>query len=453
MLITRKQRNVLLTKLHSSSLRTRMKTPVLLLCFLLAIGVFGADVKSVMEGDSVTLHTDLTDLRGYELILWIFGPGSTRIAQINNVVNKISIYNDVLNGKFRDRLQLDERTGSLTITNSSTEDSGLYELQIIGGKDVPPKKFSVIVSAPLPVPVISRNSSQCSSSSSSSSSSSQQNCSLVCSVLNVGHVTLSWYKGNSLLSSISVSDLSISLSLPLEVEYQDKNTYSCVLNNPISNQTQHLDITQLCHTCSEDASSLTPEDGLSLGHVVLLCVVILVTVLVLAAVGMLSIYWKYRKRDQPFSNGSSVDDLAETDELKTVSVRVGESVTLNTSVTAIQSFDVLQWRFGDLNTDSTNPFSVIAKLNEPNNFECTGHDEKLRQCYRRRVQLDQKTGYLTINDVRPTDFGIYKLNISRKGRNMISKSFIVRDSSENGENVQEETTTLMNGEITANTSL
>uniref|UniRef100_A0A8C2FZD5 Ig-like domain-containing protein n=1 Tax=Cyprinus carpio TaxID=7962 RepID=A0A8C2FZD5_CYPCA len=173
-----------------------------------------------MEGDSVTLKSSVTEVQQADDIVWKFGSNKSVIAKIKKQWQNFSIF-DGPDGRFRDRLKLDNKTGFLTITNITTQHAGLYKVELSGVK-LSSKTFNVSVSAHLPVPVISSNSSQCSSSS-SSSSSSQQNCSLVCSVVNVGHVTLSWYKGNSLLSSISVSDLSISLSLPLEVEYQDKN--------------------------------------------------------------------------------------------------------------------------------------------------------------------------------------------------------------------------------------
>uniref|UniRef100_A0A672KGS5 Ig-like domain-containing protein n=1 Tax=Sinocyclocheilus grahami TaxID=75366 RepID=A0A672KGS5_SINGR len=213
------------------------------------ICVFAGDTDvmksvSVTEGDSVTLNTNVTEVQRDEQILWMFGPKETRIAELYK--RSIDMFSSDVT--FGDRLQLDSFTGSLTIRNLRSTDAGLYKRQIRSDRENSDKTFDVTVYAHLPVPIITSNSSNCSPSSSGSSVSK---CSLLCSVLNVSDVTLSWYKGNRLLSSISVSDLSISLSLPLEVEYQEKNTYSCVLNNPISNQTRHLDISQLCHTCSE----------------------------------------------------------------------------------------------------------------------------------------------------------------------------------------------------------
>ncbi|XP_067271695.1 CD48 antigen-like [Pseudorasbora parva] len=199
-------------------------------------------IMSVTEGDSVTLNSD-TDVLRDDHLLWMFGLQGFLIVEMDGKTNDFVLH-DVADGRFRDRLQMDRQKGGLTITNIRSEHTGLYKLQIINSKGISYKRFNVTVYARLPSPVILSDNLQV-------SSSSESRCSLACSAVNVSHVTLSWFKGNSLLSSISVSDLSISLSLPLEVEYQDKNTYSCVLNNPIRNHTTHLDITDLCQMSTD----------------------------------------------------------------------------------------------------------------------------------------------------------------------------------------------------------
>jgi len=85
-----------------------------------------------MEGDSVTLHTGVTEIQRDEHILWTFRPqnSETRIAEIYKQI--ISIYDSGDNDRFIGRLQMDEETGSLNITNINTLHSGLYKLQVIG---------------------------------------------------------------------------------------------------------------------------------------------------------------------------------------------------------------------------------------------------------------------------------------------------------------------------------
>ncbi|XP_056613777.1 uncharacterized protein LOC130429322 isoform X2 [Triplophysa dalaica] len=125
------------------------------LFILIVFGVFYADsdeVKSVsvMQGETVTLHTHLTHIRRYDQILWMFGPQETWIAELY----KQSI--DMLDGSklFGEwTLWLDSQTGSLTITNISTSHTGLYK-QIIRNRETynapHHMQFNVIVYARLP---------------------------------------------------------------------------------------------------------------------------------------------------------------------------------------------------------------------------------------------------------------------------------------------------------------
>ncbi len=86
---------------------------------------------SVMEGDSVTLNTDVK-INQQEKIHWYFN--DIRIAYINGYLSDICT--DVqCKERFRDRLKLDNQTGSLTIMNITNTDSGEYKLLIIKGSD------------------------------------------------------------------------------------------------------------------------------------------------------------------------------------------------------------------------------------------------------------------------------------------------------------------------------
>ncbi|KAK9967203.1 hypothetical protein ABG768_001611 [Culter alburnus] len=120
-----------------------MNNMLLIFMFLLIMeGVLGETV-SVTEGDSVTLHTGLNEIKTIDVLEWRFGAVHDRIAQINKAAGDTTIFGDVLDGRFRDRLKLDHQTGSLTITNTRTEHAGDYEVSTT----ITPfkKSFSIIV--------------------------------------------------------------------------------------------------------------------------------------------------------------------------------------------------------------------------------------------------------------------------------------------------------------------
>ncbi|XP_042604860.1 uncharacterized protein LOC109084811 [Cyprinus carpio] len=82
--------------------------------------------KSVKEGESVTLDPGVIKQPNH-VMMWYFN--DTLIAEITGDPNK-ACTDFHCPERFRDRLQLDHQTGSLTIRHIRITDSGLYELKI-----------------------------------------------------------------------------------------------------------------------------------------------------------------------------------------------------------------------------------------------------------------------------------------------------------------------------------
>ncbi len=99
------------------------------------------EVKTVMEGDALILHTGAQPNNDTETI-WFF--------KSDNLTSRIA---HMINGKvftryekrLADRLQLDQESGSLTICNISTSDSGVYEASVSIRLHVSERKIKVDV--------------------------------------------------------------------------------------------------------------------------------------------------------------------------------------------------------------------------------------------------------------------------------------------------------------------
>uniref|UniRef100_A0A8C1QU26 Immunoglobulin domain-containing protein n=1 Tax=Cyprinus carpio TaxID=7962 RepID=A0A8C1QU26_CYPCA len=113
-----------------------------LLSPLWMLGTDEMKTQEVSEGDSVTLHTGITEPQKYDQILWSFGPRGSVIAQIPERTSKTSFRDDE---RFRGRLQLDSETGDLTIRDVKITQSGDYQLKLIRARQTKSRKFKLIL--------------------------------------------------------------------------------------------------------------------------------------------------------------------------------------------------------------------------------------------------------------------------------------------------------------------
>ncbi|XP_072526825.1 CD48 antigen-like [Salminus brasiliensis] len=189
-----------------------------------------------LEGNTVTIHTGLTGVQSDAQILWFFQPNNADIKIVNSLVSYGETITQYYTDRFKDRLQLNRSSGSVTIRNISREDSGVYTLQIITGRSSE-WNFSLNVYGMVPSPHITRNLVH-------DPSASGSRCSVLCSVDHQKEMNLSWFKGKELLSQ--VSDHSSKLTLPLEVNNEEQDIYRCVAANPVSNLSTKLNIIEIC---------------------------------------------------------------------------------------------------------------------------------------------------------------------------------------------------------------
>ncbi|XP_035273934.1 uncharacterized protein LOC118227506 [Anguilla anguilla] len=408
--------------------------------FLSGLCSVETEVKTVSkkEGETISLHSHLTGEQTSPHIIWLFYTGSSKkiIAQLNRG-EFASNYSE----RFRDRLQLDRQTWSLAISNLNSKDTGVYSIQTITNVEITELKLNLIVYSPVPKPVITHITPRYSVRRSVSSAVCRKSCSVLCSVRNEREVILSWQKEGETLLNTSSPDLNSTLSLPLETE-DCSAAYTCVAENPVSNQTVLLNTEELC--------PLSPDSSKTRSYILPAVMISVVVIAVIGAVTGLVFFivkqLKYKKLDHTgnwnvdrvrnevqYANictemhskktqllGGDTDRLeSETKtkivyklcllslepEVKTVSKKEGETVSLHSHLTGEQTSPQILWSFY---TDSSK--NIIAQLISgefASDYSNTFED---------RLQLDRQTWSLNISNLNSKDTGVYSIQTIINGK-------------------------------------
>ncbi|XP_016314652.1 uncharacterized protein LOC107667494 [Sinocyclocheilus anshuiensis] len=415
---------------------------------------------SLKEGDPVILQTDVPQLQGDELIVWRFGDEGKLIAKADIEAKSSPLY-DETDERFRDRLKLNDQTGSLIITNTRTTDSGLYTAKISSNKQTSYKRFTVTSGGPRgSSPVISAsgygyclppcvsgqhtlspmNSPQKSVASTPelSATAIPESPSAQPSLFTTSQPWKPSLSGKTLLLLWCQIKQSISIMVNLcfagvfnaetdktvSVMEGDSVTLNTNLTEILNDDTllwlfgpKEFVISQITRK-SVLTSFLVTDDVRFRGRLQ-----------VDQITGSLTIrntrkrhsgqYKLTISREKITSRIFSVDVfgvVGETGGVKSVSVMEGDSVTLLETGTELRKGDEIKWWFEDLIL-----IEFTKKTRETNDTECDVADG----IFRNKLVLNVKTGDLIINNIRTIHSGLYKLQISRKNGKTEYMIFIV----------------------------
>ncbi|XP_077083189.1 uncharacterized protein LOC143736334 [Siphateles boraxobius] len=356
----------------------------LLFCFMDSVST---ETEVVMEGDSVTLHSNLTEIRNDDTILWLFGPKDSALSQITRKGDLNSIY-FTDDERFRGRLQVDQNTGSLTIRNTRIRHSGQYKLSISREKTTI-TIFNVTVFG-----VVGKTDEV-----KSVSVKEGDSVSLNTDVEVQRDDLIVWRFGDKgiLLAKIDVETKETSLN-DADERFRDRlkidhQTGSLTIKNT---RTEHTGLYELQIRGRESSQRFllsVNDPGLSPGEIAGIAVAVLLVLVVVVTYYRCTIS---KLKEQVVSENKKVEE--------------GESLCLPTGVTELHKDDKIQWYREDI---------LIAEIHK----ETSTYDEADGR-FRNKLTLNHQTGDLTINNIKNHHAGLYRLKIKSKMRTKYNQ-FIV----------------------------